>query len=304
MKAMHENFMGSMTRDGINMSDGTDRDIAPNAGNNESEYSYVAKAPKIDADGFLYKFCKTMRPEQQKIVNALRSQKDVFINMGAGGGKTQPIFCYWLNDILGLNVIMDQKTPGIRAEAEWTILQLIKLSNTDWPKLLFLVPTRALADQSVRDFQDAIKDLMVQYFVKIMNNYYGTDHRGNQQTVVSNKYDLDYNNRQHINHLETFLNEISIINNQLRQLCSEFRKHIRYFSGKYNDTQFKDFIKPQFFDQLKILVIDHIERSAKNLICKRDGEGTVGGKPENALVTVAIYQSAPGVIGQLILNYF
>ncbi len=302
MKAMHENFMGSMTRDGINMSDGLDRKISKNAGNEQSEYSYAAKAPKIDADGFFYKFCKTMRPEQQKIVGALKSKRDVFINMGAGGGKTQPIFCYWLNDILGLNVIMDQKTPGIKAEAEWTILQLIKLRNIEWPKLLFLVPTRALADQSVRDFQDAIKDLMIQYFIKIINNYYNTDHKGKQQSIKSNKYDLDYNNRQHMNHLETFLNEISSINNTLNQLCKNFRFNVRKFYGNYNNEQFKDFIKPQFFDQLKLHIIEHVDRTAHNLICKRDGEGTVGGRPENALVTVAIYQSAPGVIETLIKN--
>jgi len=297
MISLSENFMGSMTQFGIDT--GRGRNIAPGAGQDAGEYSWQPQAPDIDHQGFLYKHCKSLRADQRQIVEALRRGRDLYISMGAGGGKTMPIFCYWLNDLMGLNVIMDQLHPDPNANQDsMNIVLNILLGNlSGMPKLLFLIPTRALGQQTFEDFQDALKQLMIQYIVKISNNFY----HGNTRRE-SNKYSIDYNNINERNLLRNFLNQVSLFNNPIKILCDNFKNAIRAFLGRFHEEQFTNLIVPRFFDELKLMLIDFVDRTAHKLVTKRDGDGTEGGKPENSLVTIAIYQSAPGVINKLINN--
>ena len=340
MISLNENFMGSMTRGGVNQDRG--RSIGDAQGRDaqgrtaiqrrsEKHPSWSPKAPDMNPDGYIYKFCDKLRPEQQEIVRALNSSRsgnegynnDIYLSMGAGGGKTMPLFCYWLDTVLGLDVIRDRR-PNTQARipvadfinVENTLYTLINGRTNELPKLLFLVPTRALADQSARDFHKALQELMIQYFIKMITIYENRINNGRtiQRVGVqpnnaerTNMYRLDYsqfgndNSPQRLFN-EQYLNKLSAINSTFRSLCIEYKRQLTIWRGNYKDDQFKTIIRPQFFDQLKTLIIKHVRDRSELLVSKRDGEGTDGGSATSAIVTVSIYQSAPGIIKTLINN--
>ena len=55
-------------------------------------------------NAYTHSFCDRLRPEQKTIINYIQ-QGDVFVNMSAGGGKSLPFICHWLNNLLEINVI-------------------------------------------------------------------------------------------------------------------------------------------------------------------------------------------------------
>lgn len=284
-------MMGSMTSHGVDSRQGRGQGRGRGQGQGQGQNirqnpTWTPSGPKTDPDGIIYKFCHQLRPEQKLIVQELQDGKDIYVNMGAGGGKTLPIICYWLNSILGLNVLLKRDLSNRELQEGFNNLTKILLDSEDLPKIMFLVPIKSLGIQMQDEFRKAIVILLSQFFTKIID----------PDIISFNNYSLM---SYMLNRLETY--GIRSINNVVYQIKALLRQ-VGQFDVNNNPDDYKidelNTRRLQLFDELKNEILIYIKKRTDDLVVKKDGEGTVGNM-KTAIVAVTIYQSSVGVIKQL-----
>ena len=104
-----------------------------------------------------------------RILNQLRTGQDIYTIVSPGGGKTAPIVCYWIHHILKINTLRIQNDDEMRQHIERLFFGY---SNLD--KLVYLVPTRQLAEQTLNDLLEIMGKIFAQlltwYFSKLESN--------------------------------------------------------------------------------------------------------------------------------------
>ena len=247
---------------------------------------------QTDPSGIIHKFCGNLRPDQKQIVEALKSRNDVFINMGAGGGKTIPIVCYWLNHYLNLNVFLKRNLSPQQNQKYTEVLNKIMYNAKDLPKLMMVVPTKALAIELHRDFQYTIKNILLQHIVNSTNI--------DELITISDRNQLNIR----INLLVHFFKDTRI-----NQILGAFKRLINEWRNPNLPVDNSNNINPQIdpfaydWNQKRLRIIDELRKQidrfcndrSEQLAVKKDGEGTSPGF-QNGIFAVTIYQSSPNTI--------
>ena len=283
MKSILE-FMGDVTSHGIDLN----QPGHIQRPRRSRTYRWEDTGPQTDPSGFIYKYCHQLRSEQQEIVKILQSGSDVFINMGAGGGKTMPIVCYWLNSILGLNVLLNKDLTPAQINEGFTKLYRLLFNNNDIEKLLILVPIKALGIQTQDDFIEVFEILLIQFFSKILNN-----------SIINS------NNRIEIEHALNHLSNFSIPNlnkhiNNIRNLLNQNGQNKFEINNNINDPNIDQFNHQRLilFNNLKTEIFNFIQNRSKALVYRKDGEGS-DGDINSAIVYITIYQSSPNLVNKI-----
>lgn len=210
--------------------------------------------------------CANLKHWQQDIQNQLRTGRDVYAIVSPGGGKTLPMLCYWVQELLGINVL--------RQIDERTLMQHLNMFLSDTPnvpKLLYLVPTRQLAQQTIKE----LESYLISIFTQLINWYLETH---NPQDNMRN---------QHFN--RTFIPWV-------RRYSNLRGDEFNIFWNDFRDRNNPQNIQGQNEKQLQYL-IRNIEQAAANYINNvflyiHTGGQQSRGNPLNAPVIVTIYQSA------------
>ncbi len=295
MKSIYE-VMSGMTHSGLDF--GSSRGIDPNR-EIKNIYQLGSSTSSTDPDGYIYKFCHKLRADQQEIIKALQSGKDVFVNMGAGGGKTMPILCYWLNNILKLNTFL-KRDLNIHERFEMShIMGKIFYNSKDLPKVLFLVPTKTLAIQTEQEFQQVFNILLLQYFIKSTN--VDQLHQINDVNEINNILENlnivgDGAIRSAVNQYKNILNTY-VRQNNTNIIPLQNETPLRHSNPSQFDLEFIDHTN-MFHKKLSHLIEQNIQRVSQRLCVKKTGEDS-GAGIEDSIVAVAIYQSAPSVLKRI-----
>ncbi|MFW6242548.1 MAG: DEAD/DEAH box helicase [bacterium] len=211
-----------------------------------------------------HSYCAQLKPWQTSIVNQLRNGNDLFTIVAPGGGKTLPIICYWIQEILGINLIKKQSKDEI-----FRHLNNLLYNTTRIPKLAYLVPTRTLAQQTTQEIIDVYANLFTQ-LVNYRLQFWGQD--TSQDKLFINW--IQKNTRQNYNEKELGLT-ISQITDSINNPNNTIKD--------YNSSMIKTF---------KYLIIEAINNHINNnLIYIQTGGQRSQGNPNNSPVIITIYQS-------------
>jgi len=224
----------------------------------------------VTSNAFVHSHCDHLRSEQQLIIRTI-TINDVFVNMSAGGGKSLPFICYWLNNLLNINV-MHTNIPS-------TIRDLTFLENSrNIPKLFWTVPTKALAVQMYDKMCENIKNILMQYIQKM------------------SKIDENIQSEKHfclsVDKIINLLNLTNLIplNNNFLNLIRNKRTIIYNYSEEYYTQQ-----QNQLINNIQTFILQNIDKRVKSLIYLQTGDGSRG-IINKAIVFISIHQSAPNLI--------
>jgi hypothetical protein len=244
-----------------------------------------------------HSFCASLRPQQIDIFRTIRDGKDIYVSLGAGGGKTLPIICYWFEVLLGLNVMGPRPFANIREPRQImrAIQQLFTLTNIrKLPKIIFCVPRKALAIQiREQDFIPAIKSILIQMFDHLEKLTSVGNFFENTEGFVSVLIDI-------IDSCPHKFRELGM----LRRFLAEYHKVLTYNADPNNSEYIANV--ENYEREFRRYMSDYIEFISRLLIGLRTGESheQVG----TNIVTVSIHQSLPnllkdyekaGIIGEL-----
>lgn len=131
---------------------------------------------------------------QSDIVRRLAAHEDVFIVAAPSAGKTTPIVTYWAEHMLGLNPrLLTTANPDHTTfeQLQDSIGNLITQPR-NIQKVLILCPTRALLEQTYKDFQERYVRILHQalrLMVEAGTNI-GNAYSGNQQRTALRNYTI------------------------------------------------------------------------------------------------------------------
>ena len=214
--------------------------------------------------------CDSLRGWQQDLVRQFRSGNDVYGIVAPGGGKTMPVICYWVNDILGINIIQNTSRNIINE----SIMSLL-FNPQRLRKIAFLVPTRTLAQQTVQDIHEHFANIISQ----LLNNIFE-----NLPNVMERERRFPF--------MQTFWNDwIRRYHPQFNQ----FRNLYDQFMHEYNNTDPNR--RNNIVQNFTTTIVPIIEVSisnfiSSNLIYIQTGGQSTRGNPADFPVIITIYQSA------------
>ncbi|HQF37195.1 MAG TPA: hypothetical protein PLL26_06195 [Candidatus Dojkabacteria bacterium] len=114
-------------------------------------YPATPTGPNILTGPMEIDHCANLFGWQQQLVTMLGSAKDIYIIAAPGSGKTPPVICYWVNQILGIST---SQPPD-----QQNLIRLLTRPQ-DIPKVLWLVPIKNLSAN--------IEQEMIERFVSII----------------------------------------------------------------------------------------------------------------------------------------
>jgi hypothetical protein len=121
--------------------------------------------------------CAELRPWQQNISNRLaQTNYDFYILAQPGGGKTAPVVCYWINNILGLNTKPDPYNHPQQSTVSTDINKIIQLLTNPQTinQIIWLAPIQALNNNIELEYTERfIGGIITQFlnrFVEIDRN--------------------------------------------------------------------------------------------------------------------------------------
>jgi len=111
--------------------------------------------------------CANLRPWQQEFTNKLaNSNVDFYMLAQPGGGKTAPVVCHWVNNILGLSTNPNSQQPT-------NIQNLINLLTAPEKlnQVLWLAPIQALNNNLQLEFAERFVGIILQFLNKFATVY-------------------------------------------------------------------------------------------------------------------------------------
>lgn len=215
--------------------------------------------------------CNNLRGFQLDIIGALSAQRDIFVVSKPGSGKTLPIICYWANNILGLSVLGQPANIGMVSNV---IANLVYRKGQNVKRIIWLVPTRQLVDQTVEEFVENITTLIYQYFNLCFEN---TGFGRGAQTI--NETSIQIFRR----YIKPFLSPLKIPQESLKYIEHLFELHL---TGRQDTTKEISNLFGHILDQLEKNIKQFVKQ---NLINAMSGVHSQGNP--RAPIQIAIYES-------------
>jgi len=212
--------------------------------------------------------CARLRGWQQTIVNDLNTGQDSYIIVSPGGGKTLPVTCFWVQTVLGVNIL---SPPSERELLDYVTNFFYNLGNI--PKLMYLVPTRKLALEAMNGFREILASLLGQ-IINWFFTIYDSRNR-HHYDIMQNIFVgwISKNSSVRGINFNDFFSELSAL------LSIASRGHSRVDERRisyYNNI-------------IERTCINYLDTS---LIYLQTGGQATRGRPDNFPVIVAVYQSA------------
>lgn len=236
--------------------------------------------------------CSKMDTWQRNIMHDLIvGKKDIYIAASPGAGKTLPYMCYWLQEMLNLNVQGISNTP----KDKYLKIASILLNKPELlPKLVILVPIRSLAHQTVNEFRMLFGQVIGSFLSNLLFGLL------NEIQQPGNNPPPPIDMTAEVNLL------LKAVHPALIRLISERNQNLKLL----NDTRISgDFERAKTYENLinqndkdiRHVMVEGIENIVTNqrgnysLVALRTGLGPEG-DPVRAPVTIGIYESAPRFI--------
>lgn len=244
---------------------------------------------------------------QRNVISTLESNKDVYVVAPAGGGKTRPLFGYWIiNKYLNTNNRNNRVSGSIHnlqadrllanySQNDEPILQnwadVISglftnrhLDNSPINKLLLITPIRVLAFEQANGLQDVFLDLFL--FIKSLYEKYIRKRMMVMNPRIS---------------FEDKMNNLTEMSTTVANRGGQQRTGLNVF--KLFGMAFKN--NRRGFEIVSGSVSDYesyIKKRVKEMICVKTGGGgeDYGKNPETATAIISTYGSAKNFIGNVV----
>ena len=108
--------------------------------------------------------CANLFGWQSQLVNLLQKNEDIYILAGPGGGKTAPIICYWVNNILKIPTNQNL-TASLMSN---NFMRLLTQPQTI-PQVLWLVPIKNLAANIEQEMTERFVIIILQLLNRTCN---------------------------------------------------------------------------------------------------------------------------------------
>ena len=243
--------------------------------------------------------CSSMYTWQQKIYKALSSGVDIYVAAQPGAGKTLPYLCYWSD------VVLDIDTLDIQSR-RWrdyikTISQLL-LDPKSIPKLVILLPTRSLSEQTWQEFREHYSNMLANILNALLQKLFVPWAEGPLQPNQS-LFDLSQQVIQKLlNSIHSALPQATNGRNRLYQRLVNMEAN-RSNVGEEQIEMLKREIETldrhisnYAQDGIRDIVSGH--RAEKSLIALRHGNESIG-DIETAPVVIGIYESLKPYISKI-----
>jgi hypothetical protein len=142
--------------------------------------SDVLNNQTIYTRGVLTRKCHDLRDWQKNVIRALTNKNDIYLVAPPGAGKTMPIFCYFVHQLLGLGSIIGydlNMTSHNRKHLNYneirfimcSILSALNITNSNTyskicssinSKIIIAVPIRKLVDEYYENFFEIYGDII------------------------------------------------------------------------------------------------------------------------------------------------
>ena len=124
--------------------------------------------------------CDTLYGWQQSLINELHTRKDIYIIAQPGTGKTAPVVCYWINNILGINT-SPTSNQSVNTQADRKLKKLLTAPES-FEKVMWLAPIQNLNSNMNLNFTEDFVEIIVQFLNRIVGE---PDSKGNLQKPSS-----------------------------------------------------------------------------------------------------------------------
>lgn len=308
---LHE-IIGNLTRDGGSLRSKNEPSNIPSRSSSHPIQSNPVNLPQPTQMygksnwGLNVSHCAHPKPWQREVLRALQTgREDIYVLAGTGAGKTLPIICHYVNNVLNINAEQTRKMS--KMDLMNTINNLI-LKPELFKKLLITVPTRALTSEYYKDFKEHFTNVVVQGLYVMMTNQ--LDSSGNPTSKI-NPYTLNTKSPNDPNNIYAHYARLADITLQHSRGNPHFAKLVSSF--KYTLDQRRELIT-QYQTYTDRTTQQRISQSLKgideyllntladifkqfisdNLICLLHGAERRG-DPKKALVIITVYESAKNV---------
>ena len=220
--------------------------------------------------------CARLFPWQQLIVNQLRTGQDIYTIVSPGGGKTSPVVCYWIHEILKINTLRIHNDNEMREHIERLLFGTRNLQ-----KLVYLVPTRQLAQQTINDLREQLSNIIAQ----LLNWYFSNFNTNKDIKYHFFKLFIPWINRHYRNIPRGLFGN----NDEIDQLMSDIRDSMKTSNINQSITGHRNNMLRTFQQVIEEAVSNFL--TSDFLYIQTGGQST-SGNPSNFPIIVAIYQSA------------
>jgi hypothetical protein len=234
--------------------------------------------------------CSSMYGWQKEIYSLLKSTNGVYVSASPGGGKTLPYTCYWIQEMLNIDVLGDINANEATMANYIQLVEQIITGNTQIQRLVITVPTRTLANQTYQEFSVFFGNFLAEIMISIVDAYY--DPKPKKDIIVSVQLRIL---KLFSNHLGALLEERRLEKNRYdKTQYDEERKNIERRISNI-DTLISEELKKSIN---RIITTNRVGNNDYSMLCRRTGEGAIGDHRQ-ALVTIAIYDSAAKIISEI-----
>lgn len=244
----------------------------------------------INRAGPNVRHCATLEGWQRQIVNQLSSGRDQYIIARPGGGKTLPIICYWTdrmltlssmknvghNNIVGYQGNLNDNPIRQTLDTLFNTNNIIETRNQQL-KLIFLVPTITLAQQTAIEIRRDISNIMFQAYNAEPDRYIRI-----MQTINPRLQELYAERGRILNSNDPGSNQY-YQNNAADQVIQANRDVANKHLSSLNNA-------------IQVEVQNHIQRLIDEMVYLRTGSNRPVTNIRHGLVYVSIYESANSII--------
>ena len=229
--------------------------------------------------------CNNLHGWQQQLVgmlaNSETNKKDIYILSQPGSGKTEPVMCYWVNNILGIKTSMVTPSPTDLANfsdniaLDESVINLF-LHPEKIGKVLWLVPIRNL---SVNINEDVQEKFLTAIMLQILN----------RQVTFTPDGDMKFSTS-----MEKIIRGMAEFGN-----ASYTRLLFDILRNQTVAGQLPSRLVPEFKTTLGQLVIDYIKRALIGRIQEGINTCEIGNTGNYKPFIISIYESSKHLISHL-----
>jgi len=231
--------------------------------------------------------CQRLHGWQQQLVGLLGGNDDVYVLSNPGSGKTAPVICYWINNILGIST---------RGRLNDDTATRLLFTPHQCPQVLWLVPIKALSANIEEEMIERFTSIILQMINKVCSIVSTPNDPSNYyiDLSVGGQYDRNIGNRT-VTFMELIIQSLS-----------------RFGSGRQIGQNlihmiFNNAIRPKQASEFKDLLSQLVKNYVENALVGRKEEGistttiisresSISKQPKPFII--AIYESAQNIIKQ------
>lgn len=270
MKSLIESIYSNIKFDRQGYGYSSNQNIPSNS-QNRPTLNNIGRSNPIEMDP-----CADLYGWQKQLVDKLKENKDIYILSGPGSGKTAPVICYWINNIINIH------TNGLVNSQEFSNFMKLLTHPETIPQVMWMVPIKNLGANIEQEMIERFTSIILQ----ILNKSCSMIQNPLNPSDVDLKFD---NNELPIKEIINSMSSFGRFNNKLLLSFIDGNNQV----SNNNISEFKTMLGQLVKNYVKNALVGRIEDQIYSVDIV--SQSIQSPKP----FIIAIYESAKGIISKL-----